>query len=467
MATTPNSVGRGSSTRKAPYPKRKLDPPEAALHKARTAKAFASAQAEALAGHRISLGVDDAGEVSLLGGQGQELHAEPGEGLNLRAAALLLLEAQSTYPALGQDQGRAFGIAVSGYRPCLKYSPAYQRRQSLDSRKVARKALALVERRLGAVRVDWRQPGGKVQPVAWTLTTPTLDPSIVPGVTETEEEKRLFMAWSLFRKLDLFKASVFAGFRGFEVTRKAFPDGVVYHHPHFHVLAWARYVKQADLASAWWACLRTATRKVYRFDLGDLYPTPDALARAVPACAHVQAIRKRVRRQEHPHDDLGHTGGPTSMEDAIQETLKYVSKASDLACYVPDPENPGEWILSSLPQAYLQSGVWNRSPRTFERIGAARDRWTPPDWCAVLNPDLLAAIAPEGALCSLDTSPITDGGQDAEPAQRKDTLRELMASLDLHRWLQIAARRAMSSTEHLTQALQEKGYVFPDLPPRR
>jgi hypothetical protein len=35
-----------------------------------------------------------------------------------------------------------------------------------------------------------------------------------------------------------------------------------------------------------------------------------------------------------------------------------------------------------------------------------------------------------------------------------------MATLDLHRWLQVAARRAISSTDHLTEALTAKGYVI-------
>lgn len=455
MATT-SSVGRRRSTRKASPPK--LTPAEAAQGKAKMARDLASAQAEALAGHRIRLGEDDAGEVILLGGQGQELHAEAGEGLNLRAAALLLLEAGTTFPMVGHDQDRTFGLAVSGYRPSLRYAPAYQRRQSADARKVARTALALVERRLGAVRVNWKQPGGKVQPVAWTLTSPTLDPAIVPGVSESMEEKRLFMAWTLFRKLDIFKATVFAAFRGFEVTRKAFPDGVVLHHPHFHLLAWARYVPQADLAAAWWACLCTATERVYRFDLPDLYPDLEALARAASACAYVQAIQKRSKQKAGLHDDLGHREGPTSMEDAIQETMKYVTKTSDIACYMPDPEHPGEWIVSGLPQEYLAQGIWARSPRVFECVGAARNQWTPPDWCEVLKPSLLPAHAKDEPSCSLDTPPITDGDE-LEPTRRKNTLRDLMATLDLHRWLQVAARRAISSTDHLTQALVAKGYV--------
>ena len=189
------------------------------------------------------------------------------------------------------------------------------------------------------------------------------------------------------------------------------------------------------------------------------------MAGAVKACAYVQAIRKQAKRKGKKYDDLGHKEGPIAMEDALLETLKYVTKASDIACYVPDLENLGEWVLSSLPQEYLQHGIWNRSPRIFERVGAARSRWTPPEWCKVKEAGPVPVMNNDAASCSLDTSPITDGDSDLdvvpEPEQRQDTLRDLMLTMDLHRWLQVAFRRAISSMDHLQKALQAKGYYFP------
>jgi hypothetical protein len=428
------------------------------------ASRYASALAEAVAGGAVRLGRDDAGEMILLDDRGNEVMAGPGEGLELRAAALLLLESQTPYGVVGQHGGRLFGMGGSGFGASLRYAPAYQRRLSIRSRKKAREAIRQLRRRLWSVTYDTKE-AGRVLPVAWTLTTPTLDPSIVPGVCEAKEEERMLLAWSLFRKLDLFKATVFAAFRGFEVTRKAFWDGVVCHHPHFHLLAWARYVPQADLAAAWWACLRTATGRTYGFELADLYPDQESAARAVTACVQVQAVKRRTRRGD----------GSVSLEDAIQETLKYCTKADDIACYVADPEHPGEWIVSGLPCEYLREGIWRRSPRVFECVGGARSRWKAPDWCEPregLSPELLADLAGEaarraGASCSLDTPAITDGAQVGQPSKdetrRRETLRGLMLTMDLHAWLQIAARRAFAALEHLEEGLRGKGYWIPAL----
>ena len=428
------------------------------------ASRYASALAESIAGEKISFGRDDAGNLILLDAKGQELMAAAGEGYNLRAAALLLLESRSLYSVVGRHNGRLFGIGGSGYGASLRYAPTYQKRQSIRSRKKARESIQQVRRRLWSVTYDAKE-AGRVLPVAWTLTTPTLDPSIVPGVCETKEEERLLLAWSLFRKLDLFKSTVFAAFRGFEVTRKAFWDGVVIHHPHFHLLAWARYAPQADLAAAWWACLCTATRRIYGFDLMDLYPDPESAARAVIACIQVQVVKRKTRRGD----------GSVSLEDAIQETLKYCTKADDIACYVPDPEHPGEWVVSGLPTDYLREGIWKRSPRVFECVGGARSRWKAPEWCkarAGLSPELVADLAGDaarkaGASCLLDTPAITDGAHVGLPSKdetrRRETLRGLMLTMDLHAWLQIAARRAFAALEHLEDGLRGKGYWIPSL----
>ncbi len=435
-----------------------------AQYRACSASRYASALAESLAGGKVRLSRDDTGEVILLDADGLEIMAKPGEGLALRSAALLLLEAQTPYGVVGRHGDRLFGMGGSGFGASMRYAPAYQRRLSVRSRKKAREAIRHVRRRLWAVAYDTKE-AGKVLPVAWTLTTPTLDPSIVSSVCEVREEERMFLAWSLFRKLDIFKATVFAAFRGFEVTRKSFWDGVVLHHPHFHLLAWARYVSQADLAAAWWACLRTATRRVYGFELEDLYPQMENRAKAITACIHVQAVNRRTRRGDNA----------MSLEDAIQETLKYCTKADDIACYVPDPEHPGEWIVSGLPGDYLRDGIWNRSPRVFECVGAARSRWKAPEWCEArdgLSPELLAdlrgaAAREAGASCSLDTPAISDGAPVKEPSKdetrRRETLRGLMATLDLHTWLQIASRRAFSALEHLEAGLKAKGYWVPTM----
>lgn len=433
---------------------------------------YASAYAEALSGERIKLGQDDAGEMILLGADGRELMAGPGERLELRAAAMLLLEASTPWAAVGKaEDGRIFGVGGAGYTPALRSSPAYQRKQAARSRKIARQSQKLIRHRLFSVAYSkkWAD-GGKVLPVAWTLTSPTLDPSVVPGVTEAKEEARLFMAWALFRKLEIFKSRVFACFRGYEITRKVFWDGVLTFHPHFHLLNWAKFIDQREAAQAWWSCLQKATLKVYGFDVDHLYDDQvededgrTALDRAVTACFYVQKVRRKPGRGD----------GAISIEDAIQETLKYATKADEIACYAPDPDNPGEMMVVGLPEGHLRAEIFRRSPRVFERAGAARARWEPPEWCepaegvseALWNEltgeaaKRAAALAAEAAR-SLDTPPITDGEGEKK---KRETLRSLMLTLDLHRWLQIASRRAFSSLEHLEKGLQAKGFWVPAL----
>jgi hypothetical protein len=433
---------------------------------------FASALVEGLAGEALKLGQDDAGEVVLLGADGRELVAGPGEGLELRAAALLLLEASTPWAAVGKaDDGRVYGVGGAGYTPGLRFSPAYQRKQAARSRKVARQALRLIRQRLFSVAYSTKwAAGGKVLPVAWTLTTPTLDPSVVSGITEAREEERIFLAWSLFRKLEIFKSRVFACFRGYEVTRKVFWDEVLTFHPHFHLLNWSKFIEQAEGARAWWACLRTATLKVYGFDIDHLYDHQGkdkdgrtALDKAISASFYVQKVKRKP----------GKGDGAISLEQAIQETLKYATKADEIACYAPDPDRPGKTMVVGIPGTHLRAEIFRRSARVFERVGAARARWKAPEWCeaaegvsAELWNELTgeaakraAALAAEAAR-SLDTPPISDGEGEKK---KRETLRSLMLILDLHRWLQIASRRAFSSLEHLEKGLQAKGFWVPAL----
>jgi len=237
-------------------------------------------------------------------------------------------------------------------------------------------------------------------------------------------------------------------------------------------------IKKTQMNSQeWWECLRIATRKYYRFELEDLYPDPEKLGWAVKASAYIQVVTAKMsRKRSKMHDTLGHREGPTSLEDAIQECLKYCTKVDEIACYVPDPERPGEMMISGLPTDYLRREILRRSPRTFATLGAARSNWEMPEWCepaSGVSPELMAELtgeatraaakaAREASSCLLDTPQINDGEGSGELARRPPTLRKLMLTMDLHRWLQIAAARASSSLEFLQDALQKKGYWIPE-----
>jgi len=111
-----------------------------AQRKAKAGRFYASALAERLVGGPVHLGQDDCGEMILLGAEGQELHAGPGEAKILRAAALLLLEAATPWAAIGKDdskpgKARVYGVGGSGYAPGFRLSPGYQRKHAASSRK--------------------------------------------------------------------------------------------------------------------------------------------------------------------------------------------------------------------------------------------------------------------------------------------------------------------------------------------
>jgi len=459
-----------------------------ATRKAKAGRFYASALAERVVGGALSLGTSDDGEVVLYGPDGEELYAAKGEAKELRAAALLLLEAATPWAAVGHELGddgkpkkggRIFGIGGSGYAPGLRHSPGHQRKCAFRSRKEARKMVRLLQKRLGHVSYDAsKEAGGNILPVAFTVTTPTIDPCLLPGVMVTEEceERRMFMAWALLRKRSLWTKHMFGGFRGYEITRKVFGDGWITFHPHFHLLMFAKFIEQAALAAEWWDCLKIATLAVYGFDIDTIYDDTSrsekgttALDRATTASIYVQAVRPKAKRGQ-VRDELGHTAGPLSLEDAIQETLKYCTKADKIATYERDIENPERLVATGLPTDYLRQEILRRSCRVFECVGAARGKWEPPEWCQVaagVSPELLEELRGEAAkaasLCSLDTPPIADGSSDGTSAKPRVTLRTLMDELPLHEWLQIASRRAFASLEHLKKGLEKKGYWVLDL----
>lgn len=542
---------------------------------AKASKYYASALAERLVGGRVSLGTSDDCQTILLDARGEEILAAPGEGKIHRAAALLLLEAATPWVALGKEKdddgnmvpnGRTFGIGGSGYAPGFKMSPGYQRKHSAASRKELRQKCKLLQRRLAAITYDRsKKAGGEIRPLALVLTTPTIDPSLLSGimVTEESEERRLFMAWQLLRKRDLWKDNVFGGFRGYEITRKYFSDfGVMLFHPHFHLLIFARFIEQWMLAQEWWDCLRIATMAIYGgFDISSLYDPTKCFSKdssskwsqksedkfkhrtqlewAITASVYIQAIRRKAKPGS-VRDELGHREGPTTLESAIHETLKYCTKADKIAAYERDLERPGEMKATGLPTDYLQREIYRRSCQIFAKLGAARSTWTLPEWCEMadgVSKELVAELLGEAAkkaaqdicearnadavlaqeaseelralqaanlarevfsahkmaafahliesdseapndarllageareraevdlhratTCLLDTPAISDGDPDGTTAKKRLTLRDLMDTMPLHEWLQIASRRAFNSLQYLQDGLRKKGY---------
>ena len=456
-----------------------------AFRKAVAGSNFAEALAEGLAGMPVLLSKDRWGRWSLVGEGGEVLHAAPGEGIHLRLAAISAMEGLTTCMAIGTTKdGRKYGIGSAAYVGGIRLSCSLQQRRSVKSRNILRACIDRIKERLAAVKYSqaWNNGcGGKILPAAITFTSPTLDPEVVKGVSEPREERRLLASWELLRKRELFKIHVFGGVRGYEITRKVLSDLVILFHPHLHTLLWAKRISQDVLATEWWECLCAATWKEYRFHLSDLYPTKEALGRAIKACVQVQAIRKKQPGTMQSQDASEHPENLT-FEGAIKETLKYMTKAQDVASYITGPH--GERVRSGLPTDHLRSEAMRRSPRVFATVGAARLAWVPPEWCKRLDEvsderwdELLGnakADAADAMNRSLDSPPINDGASpvlsDALPSTkqkakvtRPPNLKDLMHTLTLDDWLQELGKRADQATHFYRSGLRNKGFVVPDI----
>jgi|GEM_PF-7083252 len=444
------------------------------------AKDYAAALADGFAGQAVHLEWVN-GLPALVTADGQQVHAGPGQGIPFRLAAMAAMEAETAFLALGQTvDGRHFGISASGWASSLRFSLAHQQKRSTTSRKTLRASVLCLTNRLAAMEYDQSFSlcgGGRVKPVSLVLTCPTLDPAIVPNVTEAGEERRVLAAFELFRKREIFRDHVFGGMRGYEITRRLCGDGVILFHPHIHSLLWAQFLPQQRWAVHWWTCIRTATLAEYGFDIDNLYRNPEAHILAVSACVYVQQVRNRVAKKYQTFNCDGHPD-QISLESAIQESVKYMAKPQDVAAYIPGPH--GEKIRVGLPSHHLVKEAMRRSPRVFATLGAARTKWDLPSWCkwqdhiADHEREALLGIAgkglrgTQGSKCSLETSSISDGDLKVgvEKINSKNgmkSLRKLMESLDLDDWLCVLAQRAQRANSHFRKGLKSKGYMFPEI----
>jgi|GEM_PF-5205714 len=152
-----------------------------------------------------------------------------------------------------------------------------------------------------------------------TLTMPNL------GIPLLEARRIMNLAWSLFRKRQWFKQTIIGGCKSeeFTFTKRGY-------HYHTHVLVRSRYVNFSSLRHFWTEALSVAFARSGR-DLS--IATSDGLA-----IANCQRVR--------------------SLQDAIQEVAKYVTKTSS-------------W--KKIPTADLLDVCRiRRFPRMFEFFGSFR-----------------------------------------------------------------------------------------------
>ena len=415
--------------------------------------------AEAVAGQKVHLGWSPDNRRVLMDKEDRILEAGPGAGMGLRAAAYLLLEVEESYAAVTLDAGvPSFGIGGAAASSTLRYSPGYQSSLAARSRRVAEERTNMVLSRLAQVTYEMeKEHGGSVRPIFMTLTGPELLSSLVGReVTEEREEKRFINAWGLFRKTELWKTTVFAGFKGFERKPKMRTGREIRIHPHYHLLLWAKFFDHDELVATWWQCLRTATLEAYGYDIG-------SDANQMMACADVRSIRPKQRRSKDYVE-----GEPSSIKtlgDAVQETLKYAVKPEDLA-----QRDPWTGEVVGLPAAFLVENIWRASCRVFECLGAARHGWKLPAWCSpregVSKEELerQRQRAVRSTACQLDTTGISDEGLDPDapkkPKKRPPSVRAMVEHLGLTDWLQVAAERSVRSGAWFRRALQERGFII-------
>ena len=193
-----------------------------------------------------------------------------------------------------EDLHNADGVLFDGYGSLnfcsTRLDPAYMALSSRRARKRARVALDRCR----------PQSGEKLRLL--TLTMPVLSDLSFGQVISL-----LDAALVLLKKRQWFKTQVRGAIIGVEFTLGQESD---HWHVHAHMLAWSKWVKWIELREQWTACLRSAAGRL-GLDFNML--TRDGLA--VVDVRLVTAKRRTGR-------------GTVGIDDAIQETCKYIVKGS-------------------------------------------------------------------------------------------------------------------------------------------
>lgn len=314
--------------------------------------------------HQIIVGKDGAMMVDTY--SGEVVEGGPGECRAERFAALHWLAAQEGNHFTGildmpDRDGNMVPVEVGGAlaTPSSRIDPNWMEVSSRRSRKVAKKAVKRAEATLPRIEKLKMEKGWRGR-FAWAFLTLTL--SKIESAKTVLECQRYNRAWSLFRKLQAFSSRVWGGVKSIEDKLTVFGP-----HVHGHTLILAKYWEHAEIKEMWTTCVRIATREIYGIELPDDFK----------AIVDIRMVKKKLR----PGDDRS-----MSMDDALNECVKYVTKPSDLT--------------SLRAETLLELEEIQRWPRMFELLGKARE-----------SKDARAKAAQPG---SLDTACISDGEAKAE-----------------------------------------------------
>jgi hypothetical protein len=263
----------------------------------------------------------------------------------------------------------------------------------------------------------------------------TLSVPRAPIETALQEKiQNINRAFSLLRRRNVWKP-ILGAIKGVEAVIHSRLDESDPYHVHIHLLILAPYLDREVIAAEWADCL--------------------GVERAIVDI-------RRVRDNPKGENDC-------SIEDALLEVTKYLTKGSDLARVDQDD------CLMALPDdQLLELEEVARWPRQFELLGIFRT-------CD----KALSPVAVEDGHTSLDTASLSVGGEEgdtATPPQKTDeaspggslvnppkrprapSLRTLMDTLPFQAWCREALARANCARAYLLNRLErEKGWVVQTL----
>lgn len=381
---------------------------------------------------------------------GELLEGNPGQALAERLAVLHMLASQRGNHWVGEGDGEHGSYAIAGalWRPSSRLSPCYMEALRRRSRGEAREGVKRLEDTLTAGE-RWmlrHKLRGR-----WDWSFLTLTQPRIHGEADEQSIRRMNHAFGLLRKREAWKTHIRGGVKGLEAPMDH--GGA---HAHIHFLGLMKYWGQAEIKAEWWECMDQAMQEIHGFGLaegGDLI-------------VDVRAVRLKGKARYE---------GEISLEDAVAECVKYVTKTDDLV----ELDEDGHATAYLHPERLLALELVRRWPRMFELLGLARTQ---------KGVSESAQNAPKGVLAdvggsSLDTTSIFDGGRggtgaldlglerggtlDVPPGKggkappgrlRPPSWRELMDTLSLTDWITLMVARVRSARIAAMQRLSDRGY---------
>jgi hypothetical protein len=266
-----------------------------------------------------------------------------------RYAALLLRAALPQNHLVGimdaGDKGSFMGAAAA-WKSSLRLDPNWAEAMRRRSRGIARQAMVRMLKELPANEAAMRRypmRNGAMNPRRLTLKLLTLTMPHWPGTSTLPMINLFNLAFRALTKTALYQQCVWGGIKGIE-------DALDWQGPHVHghFLILSRYVDRGAWRMAWWQALNTAVK-----------------AQGGPGLEHMPGGLpfldvRMVRRKDKAAD-----GENVSLDEALDEVTKYVTKTSDLVT----PDAQGRTVSG---ETLLELCDIERWPRMFELLGKAR-----------------------------------------------------------------------------------------------